>query len=497
MAELDALSALAEIVSNFEVLLNIVSVSSQRLGSAAAAALASIESGADAAEAVRTLQGAANEVARQTKTLSADHASLRESLETVADVVERAEVDRVRYKLELASVVKKEGTSRVRTYRETQEKAAIPVISPRGDHPFSPMRPPRPPPRSPKSSPKGSGPPSPLPASRTKPAKGLTPLQVNWSGGGNGPERTFQLPRSDWSATLVKQSYLAGGTTVNCAVVHGERLFLGAIDNTIKVLDVKGLTLLATLEGHELQVVNSVFSTGVSALAVSASLNLLFSGGEDGAIKVWDLGNLTAKATLSGHGRGVTCLATEGERLVSGSMDHSVRVWSLPGGEPLATLSGHQHRVNDILLVGDVIFSCSSDKYIKSWSLSTLSSLASWRAHTERVRCLALCGGKLLSASDDETIRVWEMDKAERGKCQLVTSLEGHSDCVNVLAPLPDGTFFSGAADGSILAWQVSDHSCVGFLDGHELAVTALALVADRHLLFSCGVDKLIKVWRW
>ena len=50
---------------------------------------------------------------------------------------------------------------------------------------------------------------------------------------------------------------------------------------------------------------------------------------------------------------------------------------------------------------------------------------------------------RAVSASSDRTLRVWDLESG-----QLVRTLEGHLDAVNVVVPMPDGRrAISGSAD--------------------------------------------------
>ena len=69
--------------------------------------------------------------------------------------------------------------------------------------------------------------------------------------------------------------------------------------------------------------------TPTNALLFSPDGVLLFSGGNDGLIKIWDAATLDQRCTLKGHTTAVVGLAmTDDERtLVSCSWDKTVRFW--------------------------------------------------------------------------------------------------------------------------------------------------------------------------
>ena len=58
---------------------------------------------------------------------------------------------------------------------------------------------------------------------------------------------------------------------------------------------------------------------------------LLFSSGDEGQVRVWDLVTKTCQATYSGHFSAVTCLglSPDGWMLLSGGRDKMVHVWDI------------------------------------------------------------------------------------------------------------------------------------------------------------------------
>ena len=87
----------------------------------------------------------------------------------------------------------------------------------------------------------------------------------------------------------------------------------------------------------------------IRCLAVTPDGRWAVSGGDDHAVRVWDLGAGTPAAVLEGHTGLVRCLAVtpDGRRAVSGSFDGVVRVWHL---KPHAVKAYTNAKV---LLIGD------------------------------------------------------------------------------------------------------------------------------------------------
>eukprot|EP00439_Symbiodinium_sp_Y106_P012087 s1519_g1.t2 len=70
----------------------------------------------------------------------------------------------------------------------------------------------------------------------------------------------------------------------------------------------------------------------LTALSLSPSENLLFSGGKDSIIKIWDT-DLHCQDMLQGHRGPISELLTIDNHLFSASHDRTVRVWKIDNFE--------------------------------------------------------------------------------------------------------------------------------------------------------------------
>lgn len=110
------------------------------------------------------------------------------------------------------------------------------------------------------------------------------------------------------------------------------------------------------------------------ALAISSDGKTLVSGGEDKAIKIWDLQTGELKKTLQSDSGVIYSLAIapNGKTVVSGSGDHRVRIWDLTSDQQPKILQGHSNNVTQVEISSDgkTIMSLDYDQ-IKIWDLET------------------------------------------------------------------------------------------------------------------------------
>ncbi|HEY9300220.1 MAG TPA: hypothetical protein VIQ31_28425 [Phormidium sp.] len=110
-----------------------------------------------------------------------------------------------------------------------------------------------------------------------------------------------------------------------------------------------------------------------TALALSADGQTLVSGGQDKALKVWDLNTGKLKKTAqSDSGQVITvAISTDGKTVASGSADRMVRVWRSDSAQPPQLLKGHTDQVKHVAITpdGKTLISGSNEEVIL-WDLA-------------------------------------------------------------------------------------------------------------------------------
>lgn len=180
---------------------------------------------------------------------------------------------------------------------------------------------------------------------------------------------------SRWSATRRSsfESLALSNTSLRSLAYHPGRreIAAGASDNNIYLLDAATLELRQTISpAHE----NSVFT-----VCYNSEGNLLYSGGRDALLRVWDLqGNCRMLSSQPAHWYTINHIALHpsGKWLATGSRDKTIKIWDAGNFQLVKVLEtirdrGHVNSVN------------------KLW----------WRPD----------GQQLVSASDDRSLIIWEV----------------------------------------------------------------------------------------
>jgi WD40 repeat protein/tRNA A-37 threonylcarbamoyl transferase component Bud32 len=207
----------------------------------------------------------------------------------------------------------------------------------------------------------------------------------------------------------------------------GQRLAWAHFDKSVHVVDATNGKELLFLQGHQFPVACVAFSADGTRLASAST--------EEATVRVWDMSSRQQLHALNGHkvgDRGAKAIdvgdrfpdlhkwarlvwgmafSSDGKRLVSAGQDGTVRVWDLGTGKELLTLNGHVGAVLAVAVSpdGKRLASAGEDKMIRIWDAASGFELLTLKGHTNRVRGVAFSpdSRRLASAGEDATVRVW------------------------------------------------------------------------------------------
>jgi WD40 repeat protein len=235
------------------------------------------------------------------------------------------------------------------------------------------------------------------------------------------------------------------------------------------------VVVLSAADGAERRTL-SVKIARVTALAFARDGNLLAVAGGvpgvSGKVILWDIKQGASVAEIGGFEDLVTSVAFAAgdRRLAIASADKSARVYQLLDGgarpERVATLTGHAGPVLSIIFSPD--------------------------------------GATVVTASADRSLKVWD---AAGGK--LLRTLGNHTDVIHSLAARPAGrgrgdggagetvapwSCASAADDRTVRIWQPGIGRMVRIVRRHDAPALTLAYARDGKMLFSAGVEGVIRV---
>ncbi len=229
------------------------------------------------------------------------------------------------------------------------------------------------------------------------------------------------------------------------------------------------------------------------------------------------IGDWECWQTLTGHTRGINCLAITPENPVYGTPSilatgsrGEIKLWNLTRGEFICTLSEYQwsysgwlDEVNCLTFSPDgrMLISGSADATIKIWHVGARDLVDILHEHQQTIRCMAFTPNQriLVSGGDDRTILFWDLRKREiEGRL----SLSGTG--VQALAFNRNGDKLITGSHHHIQIWEASPEQVWQQfslqprqqIQTYTHHIRVLAVSSDGEYLVSGGQDQNMKIWK-
>ncbi len=298
---------------------------------------------------------------------------------------------------------------------------------------------------------------------------------------------------SQWAQRISLSKTLTGDSTyLNSIAISpdGRTLASGGEDGAISLWDLQTGKLRNTLKKH---------SSAIYALVISPDGQTLVSGSADETIKIWNLGSGKQLRSISGKSKGIRTLAIspDGQILASGDAVGTIEIWNLVTGERLNSFAGHEIWVTSLAISpdGNTLASGSTDKTIKLWETKTgalIHSITNDKSKPITSLAISPNGQALASGDASGAITLWNLQSR-----QLIQTLTAGLGKIDSVTFKPNGQILaSGGGDGVIRLWDLKSGKLLRSLTGHSSGVNSLAMTADGQTLVSSSQDKTIRIWR-
>lgn len=233
-----------------------------------------------------------------------------------------------------------------------------------------------------------------------------------------------------------------------------------------------------------------------AVVSVTANESLVASGGEDGAVRLWELNGRRLVRLLRGHTGWVfaTALSADGEIVASAGEDGVIRLWRTHTGEPMGALTGHTRRIRGLAFAssGKTLVSGAEDGRVWAWDVERLALLRAMDTPGCPVWSVSIgCANTVVAAGgEDEFVRLYELDTG-----QLLDEKAAHRDWVRSVHFAPEVPLFaSGSGDRSVRIWSAADRRLtpVRRIDLTPARVRCVALSERGDLVVSASEDAKI-----
>eukprot|EP00934_Nitzschia_sp_Nitz4_P007982 Nitzschia sp. Nitz4//scaffold6_size259037//122828//123923//NITZ4_001074-RA/size259037-augustus-gene-0.292-mRNA-1//1//CDS//3329556893//7972//frame0 len=274
----------------------------------------------------------------------------------------------------------------------------------------------------------------------------ISPDKQFLAAGGNPCIRLYDIENTEQhEAALTLEGHGASITSIGFQR-HGQFLFSGSEDGTVKLWDLRGSTCARSF----------AVKAPVRSVALRVDKAEIISGDANGFVKVWDLGGAGVETSPDGTTNRPTGLLYEmrppertmqsaiqavdisqdGSKLVAVSNHGTAYVWNplkSQGGSPENKFRAHSAAGSYCLHAvlspdGRHLCTTGSDGTAKLWDTTTWDLALDLKGHTKWVWDAAFCAdsGYLVTASSDTTARLWNLRTGQVVRQYHVSSPHGN-----------------------------------------------------------------------
>ena len=257
-------------------------------------------------------------------------------------------------------------------------------------------------------------------------------------------------------------------------------------------------------------------SNDLVGVAFSSDGRILATGSHDQTVRLWDVNDGSAVATLTnGFPVGSLAFSPDGRTLIVGGSRHHFRVggraglqfWDVPSRQATGTIPGD---ASDIVQVawsdsGSLLATGHKEGSVSLWDAQTRRLLHRFESQSGESVIIGGQSGKsvislafsptepLLAAGDwGGNIVLYNTSTME----MLRPPLKAHTWRVSSLAFSPDGrTLASAGEGGGLKLWHVATRQLALTLRRHVGPIRGIAFSRGGNLMASCGVDGTVRLW--
>lgn len=198
--------------------------------------------------------------------------------------------------------------------------------------------------------------------------------------------------------------------------------------------------------------------TGVTSLVVSHDNQKIVSGGSDGQVRLWQIGDgcQTLIATMKEHKATVTSIAirSDDSECITASDDGSCIVWNLERFVR-SNIMYAQTYFKEVAYLNDEsqVLTTGSDKRITYWDAFDCNAIRELEgSETGEIHALDISpdGQMFVSGGHDLQVKLWHYDQGE-----VISIGKGHSSGITKVKFSPDNSFIcSVGEEGGIFLWR-------------------------------------------
>lgn len=223
-------------------------------------------------------------------------------------------------------------------------------------------------------------------------------------------------------------------------------LVVGLFNGHIHVIDVNARKEIKHL---------SMKSKGVFTFCYDAQQQLLYSGGGDGIMNVWNINTWELVLSLPLTTQKIRNIKLSDDRLFVCCGDGNLKILENRFYNEIFSIQAHVGGVYNVLPQEHILYTVGKDAHLKIWDPKTGGLLESIPAHNFGIYGLLSWNNLLVTGSRDKTIKLWNPDDFQHPLRLDYKGSGGHQRSVNALHVCEwNNSLISCGDDGKIIVWK-------------------------------------------
>ena len=236
----------------------------------------------------------------------------------------------------------------------------------------------------------------------------------------------------------------------------------------------------------------------INGVAFSADGKILFGGGADGGLRLWDVAHATLKSrTPSGHNAAIIDLEASGARNLIATLgtDQLIRFWRMESMVPLASeypVAGRAAKGIAFSPDGQWLAAGDDAGNVELWNTATQQAPIMLSGHRQQVWALAFSrdGKELLSGDRSGAVRIWSIATGA-----LEASVDAGTSPIWSISVSPDGRQFATASEDGLRLWDLKTRALQQEILHGAARITRAAWSPDGSRIAIASTDARVRLW--